>query len=112
MIAREFAKKYKYLSLQRKLWSRIQVSKSVQRELHSSMYTSMQNFFFFFEPDVISKEWSRGNGVTVFQGYNGPGLVGYLRWKLFTSSLACSSSAAGNHLELSSVSLYPNHMTL
>jgi len=111
MIAREFAKKYKYLSLQQKLQSGIQVSKSVQRELHSRMYTSMQ-IFFFFELDVISKKRSQGNGMTVFQGYNGPSLAGYWRWKSFTSSLACSSSTAGNHSESSLVSLYPNHMTL
>jgi len=59
-IARETVEKYKYpnfatetalntgIRLQRKLRSRIQVSKSVQRKLHSGMCTITQGNFFFF----------------------------------------------------------------
>jgi len=35
------------IRLQWKLWSRIQVSKSVQRKLHSEICISTQSFFFF-----------------------------------------------------------------
>jgi len=83
-------------------WSRIQViddRKGICEEIQISKFatetaeqntskqvsakgTALRNVykyakFFFFELDVILKERSRGNGVTVFQGYNGPGLAGY-----------------------------------
>ena len=100
--------------LQRKLQSGIQVSKLAQRKLYSGMCTSTQGFFFcfFFWSRVNVEKQSQGNGMEVFKGRNGPGLDGYLRWKLSTNSLACSSSVAGNHLESLSVSLYPSHITL
>jgi len=42
--------------LQWKLWSRIQVSKSVQRKLHSEICISTQSFFFFFLKQRECKE--------------------------------------------------------
>jgi len=79
MIAREAAEKYKYpnfatetalntsIRLQWKLQSGIQVSKSVQRKLHSGMCTITQGkfFFFFFLKWGECGERSKGNGVEV-----------------------------------------------
>jgi len=50
--------------------------------------------------------------IKVFQGRNSPGLEGYLRWKLSTSSLAYTSSISGNYSESLLVSLYPSHIIL
>jgi len=50
--------------LQQKLQSRIQVSKSAQRKLHSRMYTSTQGFFFFLNRsdfrEMESRNWNDG----------------------------------------------------
>jgi len=68
--------------------------------------------FFFFWSRVNAEKQSWGSEIKVFQGCNGLCLEGYLRWKLFTNSLACSSSVAGNHSESLLVSSYPSHITL
>jgi len=58
------------------------------------------------------EKWSQGSGLKVFQVHNGPSLEGYQRWKSLSNSFTCSSSIAGNHLELLLVSLYSSHITL
>ena len=76
-----------------------------------SVYKYSRIIFFFWSKVNVEKQ-SRGNGMKVIQGCNGPGLDGYLRWKSFSNSLAYSSSITGNHSESLSVSLYPSHITL
>ena len=76
------------------------------------VYKYSRIIFFFFWSRVNVEKQSRGNGMKVIQGCNGPGLDGYLRWKSFSNSLAYSSSVTGNHSESLSVSLYPSHITL
>ena len=69
-------------------------------------------FIFYFWSRVNVEKWSRGNEMEVIQGRNGPSLDGYLRWKSFSNSLACSSSITSNYLESLLVSSYPSHIIL
>jgi len=61
-IAMETAEQNTSIRLQQKLWSGIQVSKLVQRKLHSEMYTSTQEFFFFFffKRSKCGEKWNEG----------------------------------------------------
>jgi len=69
-------------------------------------------FIFFFWTGVNVEKQSQENRMKAFQGCNGPSLEKYLRWKLFTNSLVCSSSVTGNYSESLLVFSYPSHITL
>ena len=65
------------IRLQWKLQSGIQVSKSVQRKLHSEMCASTHFFFLKWSEyrETEARKWNKGH----YQGCNSPGLEGYLR---------------------------------
>ena len=124
MTTRETAEKYKYPSFTTETafeykyqiatetaeWNTSKWVSAKETALWNIYKYSRIIFFFWSRVNVEKQSW--GNRIEVIQGRNGPSLDRYLRWKSFSNSLACSSSVAGNYLELLLVSLYPSHITL
>ena len=126
----ETAEEYKYASFatktasEYKYWITTETAERNTSKQFSAKETALQNvykdslllllllLFLFFWNRVDTKKRSWGSRMKVFQGCIDSGLEGYLRWKLFNNSLACSSSITSNHSESLSVSLYPSHITL